>query len=77
MREPYTAVGYLASRVPLVSMLHLVHPEDDGATKKVPGASKSVSAESCGASFASKEELVWTAWDICDGEEFVVEIKLN
>ena len=29
VREPYTAVGFLAERVPLIELLHLQHPDRD------------------------------------------------
>lgn len=49
VREPYTAVGYLAERVPLIKLLQLNHPN---------------SSDTIGA-----ECEVWTAWDICDGNQ--------
>ena len=30
VREPYTAVGYLAERIPVPRLLRLKHPEDEG-----------------------------------------------
>uniref|UniRef100_UPI00358F01C5 guanine nucleotide-binding protein-like 1 n=1 Tax=Myxine glutinosa TaxID=7769 RepID=UPI00358F01C5 len=31
LQEPYTVVGYLAERVPIQTLLHLKHPEDEAA----------------------------------------------
>lgn len=82
VREPYSVVGYLAQRTPIIQQLQLVHPEDDTpvckktSRKKVrdwellePGGG----AESLGASHVIKEaghvtEREWTPWDICDGK---------
>lgn len=55
VQEPYTAVGYLAARVPLVDLLQLVHPlnradsDDDGGT-------------------TGDQNHPWSAWDVCDGK---------
>ena len=55
VQEPYTAVGYLASRVSpsLVSVLELGHPRCNTDTE------------------CEEEQYhssqVWSAWDICDG----------
>ena len=32
VREPYTAVGYLAARVPVIQLLRLQHPDPDTRT---------------------------------------------
>ena len=37
VREPYTAVGYLAERIPLISLLSLHHPDygkEEGETEE-------------------------------------------
>lgn len=53
VQEPYTAVGYLAARVPLVDLLQLVHPlnradsDDEGGT-------------------TGDQNHPWSAWDVCD-----------
>lgn len=55
VQEPYTAVGYLAARVPLVDLLQLVHPlnradsDDEGGT-------------------TGDQNHPWSAWDVCDGK---------
>lgn len=55
VQEPYTAVGYLVARVPLVDLLQLVHPlnrsdsDDEGGT-------------------AGDQNHPWSAWDVCDGK---------
>ena len=51
VREPYTAVGYLAERVPLVSLLSLRHPDADTTR---PDLRDNVDRE-------------WSAMDVCDG----------
>lgn len=45
VQEPYSAVGYLAARVPLVDLLHLDHPDPDQLddTKKRLGKSDQTS----------------------------------
>ena len=82
MREPYTAIGYLAQRVPLASLLQLTHPEEEEAAPGTPAKKSSskrrgrrrgsreegVEEGGAGASGGVKQELVWTAWDVCDGE---------
>ena len=80
VREPYTAVGYLARRVPLVSMLQLVHPDDTCPVPKKTSGRRVGDFEldgvsvggACGASRVTKNEPVWTAWDICDGKYFIL-----
>jgi len=80
VREPYSAVGYLAQRVPLASLLRLVHPEEEElapsstAKKFSRRRARRDSGEvevggGAGASGGVKQELAWTAWDICDGEK--------
>ena len=73
VREPYTAVGYLAQRVPIIQLLRLTHPNSDTQRKKtklVDGGEGSRGASEVdtytSASVGEREE-VWTAWDICDG----------
>lgn len=36
MQEPYTSVGYLASRVPVQTLLHLRHPEAEDPSSEHP-----------------------------------------
>ena len=36
IQEPYTAVGYLASRVPVQALLHLRHPEAEDPSAEHP-----------------------------------------
>ncbi|XP_019849904.1 PREDICTED: guanine nucleotide-binding protein-like 1 isoform X1 [Amphimedon queenslandica] len=59
VKEPYTSIGYLAERVPLVELLQLSHPEEEKMEEgdTVGGAIATVSSES---------SLNWTAWNICD-----------
>ena len=52
VREPFTIVGYLAQRVPLVEILKL-KPEEYEPKKE--GKEKATTTH------------LWTAWDICDG----------
>ncbi|KAK7094449.1 guanine nucleotide-binding protein-like 1 [Littorina saxatilis] len=51
VREPYSAVGYLAQWLDLPRVLHLPHP-DIVAKKHVPQDNK---------------DLVWSAYDMCEG----------
>lgn len=78
VREPYSVVGYLAERTPLVQQLQLVHPEDETpvhlskktSVKKVGdwelpesgGGANHVISEA-----SHVTERKWTPWDICDG----------
>ena len=59
MKEPYTSIGYLAERIPLVDLLQLTHPDgmitQDTTINPMP---------------ESKGSVLWTAWDICDGLYF-------
>jgi len=55
VQEPYTAVGYLAARVPLVDLLQLVHPLDRSDSDDEGGT-------------AGDENHPWSAWDVCDGK---------
>lgn len=36
IQEPYTAVGYLASRIPVQALLHLRHPEAEDPSAEHP-----------------------------------------
>lgn len=56
VQEPYTAVGYLASRVSpsLVDLLELVHPGCNTDTECEEEHDHSTQS--------------WSAWDICDGK---------
>ena len=60
VKEPYTSIGYLAERVPLVELLQLHHPEEEKIQEgdTVSGAIATASIES---------SQNWTAWNICDG----------
>jgi len=55
VQEPYTAVGYLAARVPLVDLLQLVHPLNRADSDDEGGA-------------VGDENHPWSAWDVCDGK---------
>lgn len=52
VQEPYSVVGYLAARVPLVHLLQLVHPENR--------------EDSDGKGGMAAGEHPWSAWDLCD-----------
>lgn len=54
VQEPYTAVGYLAARVPLVDHLQLVHYLNRG--------------DSDGKGGVRDENHPWSAWDVCEGK---------
>lgn len=60
VQEPYTSVGYLAARVPLVDLLQLVHAENR--------------ADSDGEGGVGEENHPWSAWDVCDGEMNTLQI---
>ena len=82
VQEPYTAVGYLAQRVPILQLLSLSHP-DPTVHKAEP---RSWSAGGLEENIIVKNEMdvldktssggdsltcdgeEWTAWDICDGK---------
>ena len=53
VQEPYSVIGYLASRVPLVNLLQLVHSRDDSDKELGVG----------------DDNHAWSAWDVCDGKE--------
>lgn len=55
VQEPYSAVGYLAARVPLVKLLQLVHPIDRDDLNGEGGV--------------GDEDRPWSPWDVCDGEK--------
>ena len=55
VQEPYTAVGYLAARVPLVGLLQLVHPLNRADSDDEGGA-------------VGDQNHPWSAWDVCDGK---------
>lgn len=69
VREPYTSVGYLACRVPLVWLLGLRHPNPDDPRPQHRsthgGVCEGVREEEKGKMFDGQ---LWTAWDVCDGE---------
>lgn len=50
VQEPYSVIGYLASRVPLVNLLQLVHSRDDSDKELGVG----------------DDNHAWSAWDVCD-----------
>lgn len=58
VREPYTAVGYLAERVPLVKMLSLKHPA------AAPVATGGTSGSDV---IGGTDGIPWTPWDVCEG----------
>lgn len=79
-------MGYLASRVPLVRLLQLVHPDQTCPTPKRTSGRRvgdfelegvSVGTGISGASHVTKKEQVWTAWDICDGTRNVIIIIMG
>ena len=53
VREPYTTVGYLSQRIPLVKLLKINHPESDIK----PGVPSSDDGR----------QWAWSAYDICTG----------
>ena len=55
VQEPYSVVGYLAARVPLVHLLQLVHPANR--------------EDSDGKEGMAAEQHPWSAWDLCDGKK--------
>lgn len=57
VQEPYSVVGYLAARVPLVNFLQLVHPLNRADSDREGGV--------------GDENHPWSAWDVCDGEKDV------
>jgi ribosome biogenesis GTPase A len=73
VQEPYSSVGYLAERVPLIELLGLTHPNDDEThithimTKAVSLQDDPNTTESSRATLESRPS--WTPWDICDGIE--------
>ena len=78
VREPYTSVGYLACRVPLVRLLGLRHPNPDD-----PGPRHRSTHGGAHEGQRRKEEemfdgQLWTAWDVCDGErcEELVSVRV-
>ena len=80
VREPYTAVGFVAQRLPLVELLALKHPLTiANVAKKTKGKKtgdfelESSPVTSAGhvaseRSHVTREDYKWTAWDMCDGE---------
>ena len=54
VQEPYSVVGYLAARVPLVHLLQLVHPLNRDDSDREGGVGDTVHP--------------WSAWDMCDGK---------
>lgn len=78
VREPYSAVGYLAERVSLTEWLQLVHPEAPHPVyKRSPGTKigdcelYETSGGSGSASHVTRGGEEWTAWDICDGVHYM------
>ena len=73
VREPFTIVGYLAQRVPLVEILKLKHPvEEHRLEDKATSATHRLEDEATSATHRLEDEAtpathLWTAWDICDG----------
>lgn len=55
VQEPYSVVGYLVSRVPLVDLLQLVHPLNREDSDNEGGV--------------GSHDHPWSAWDVCDGKE--------
>lgn len=74
MREPYTAVGYVAARLPLVELLGLQHPNTVATVFKKTKGKRTGDFEldepchvTSEASHVTAEPQEWTAWDLCDG----------
>ena len=57
VREPYTCIGYLAERVPIVELLQLSHPEEEKESDEMHISSGAVAVKAHN----------WTAWNVCDG----------
>jgi len=57
VQEPYSVVGYLAARVPLINLLQLVHPLNR--------------TDSDGEGGVGDKNHPWSAWDVCDGKKDV------
>ena len=79
VREPYTAVGYITARLPIVELLALQHPNTVATVaKKTKGRRTGdfelndsihvshMSISDCHAMSAEPQQ--WTAWEVCDGE---------
>ena len=63
VQEPYSVVGYLAARVPLVNLLRLVHPL--------------IRDDSYGEGGVGDENHPWSAWDVCDGKKEISDNKIT
>ncbi len=87
VREPYTAVGYITARLPIVEMLALQHPNTVATVaKKTKGRrtgdfelDDSIQASHVPISdchVMSAEPQQWTAWEVCDGENVLNGVTL-
>lgn len=56
VKEPYTSIGYLAARWPVIQQLQLIHPTDN---EDLNDEEKRHTA--------GKSSHPWSAWDVCDG----------
>ena len=63
VQEPYSVVGYLAARVPLVYLLQLVHPLNRDESNEEGGV--------------GDENRPWSAWDVCDGKKNLTMVFPN
>lgn len=57
MQEPYTPVGYLAARIPLIELLKLKHPDNEKPE------------DACDVCEGDDIKKKWTAWDVCEGKK--------
>ncbi len=86
VREPYTAVGYVAARLPLVELLSLQHPNTVATVFKKTRGRRTGDFEldeptldsyvTSDASDVAAKPQEWTAWDMCDGKSVVHVQKL-
>lgn len=67
IQEPYTAVGYLASRIPVQALLHLRHPEAEEPSAEHPWCAWDICegglpSHSLSTLPLRKEPGAWTVW---------------
>ncbi|XP_031560357.1 guanine nucleotide-binding protein-like 1 isoform X2 [Actinia tenebrosa] len=55
VKEPYTSIGYLAARWPVIQQLQLIHPIDNEALNDEEKRHA-----------AGRKDHPWSAWDVCD-----------
>ena len=73
LREPYTAIAYLAERVPLEKIYALKRLREDegsegrGAGRRKEGEGEEEEVREVGASLSVPEdEVEWSAWELCE-----------